>query len=106
MLTNNLLISRYRKGNVHPHRIKTTPEILEFSQSLIGIFKESKGRQRHEIEEDIGHLSSSDLTPKVTQGLVKLISDKATFSSANIEDPQRHRQNIFSQSVDYWKNYK
>lgn len=103
MLTGPLLITRFRNGKVFPHQLPTNPSNLKLSSELIGLFKQSSGQRRCEIEEQVRGCNLEKVNPKVIQGLSQILFNRCCFSHASQEDPQEIREKVFSTSAEYWK---
>ena len=100
MLTKDLLIFRTRKGAVFPKRIATDDQALPLAQALVQRMNDGVGEPKGVVEADLTALANGHHQPRVAKGLVKLLTDRATFDEPEAEAPQRRSEWLLSaQSV-------
>ncbi len=97
------MITSYRNGKATPHKLEIKNSTLDLSSNLIQLFENSKGLKRFEIEEEVKAYNVKQITPKVIQGMAKILFHRSTFSEYDDEDPQEIRQDVFTASAIYWR---
>ena len=104
MLTKDLLRTRTAGNYIKPLFIKTDdPALLSLAKDLLEIYQLSTGKSREYIEgfTSAGVATSRDL--KIGKGILKIIQDRAEFSSPTEKDYKAFRQEIFKQSAQRLK---
>ena len=86
MLTRDLLLYRIQRGRVRPQLLPATdPELLAFAGGLIDLARGASGTPRGDLEDRLAELVEGFGDPKVGQGFVKLLLDRATFAEPDAE---------------------
>lgn len=104
MLTKDLLRVRVAGNYIKPQFIKTDDKaLLELAKNLLEIYQLSTGKTREYIEgfTSTGAASYRDL--KIGKGILKIIQDKAEFTSTAEKDYKAFRQEIFQKSAQWIK---
>ncbi|HKB39735.1 MAG TPA: DUF790 family protein, partial [Gemmataceae bacterium] len=81
---------------VLPYYLDTEKETwLEVAEALLEIFRDTEGRTRGEIEEEIEETFGRDPGQLVHQGLIKLLEDRCEFDVASDHPPEQLREATF-----------
>ena len=97
MLTTDLLLSRRRAGGVVPHRLPVDEDTLALAGELIGLFRDSVGCRRAELDETLAAFEGEDMAFKVKRGLAHILeNDFATFETVSPVDPPELRRVVFA----------
>lgn len=96
MLTSDLAINFRRGQKVFPYLIRTDSEdFLHDAENLIGIFDESSGKTRGEIESEIDEYVGTGTDYRILRGLIKLLFDRTEFETHAPAEPFEIRQKVF-----------
>src|SRR5262245_4407012 len=97
MLTGKMVRVRKDRGDrVPPYYLDTEKETwLEVAEALLEIFRDTEGRTRGEIEEEIEETFGRDPGQLVHQGLIKLLEDRCEFEVASDHPPEQLREAAF-----------
>lgn len=96
MLTADLLRTKIRRQNVIPAYIDpNSPEYLEIAEIFINIFRSHIGKTRKELNEALSEYIEGSLDYILYRGLVKLLEDRAEFSTNSPIDPPIAREKLF-----------
>lgn len=100
MLTKDLL--RYRVSGAYAKLqfISTSdPRLMELASNLIGLYENSIGSRREELEESIGHMTMAFSDAKLAKGLAKILADRSVFSECAEQDYPEARHTLFLRSA-------
>lgn len=96
MLTADLSVNYRRGDKIFPYLIKTdNADYLRDARNLIGIFQESIGQTRGEIERELEEYVGTGTDYKILRGLIKLLTDRCEFETSSVADPGEIRQKVF-----------
>lgn len=96
MLTAEHVRVRLVEGELRPGWVKPDdPKVRERAEELVGLFRESVGRSRAEIEESLDALVGAATDAKLVGGLAKLLFDRAEFDVAAPLPPAELRELVF-----------
>jgi predicted nuclease of restriction endonuclease-like RecB superfamily len=96
MLTADLSINYRRGDKILPYLIKTdNADYLRDARNLIGIFEESIGQARGELERELEEYVGTGTDYKILRGLIKLLTDRCEFETSSVADPGEIRQKVF-----------
>ncbi len=104
MLTKDLLRTRTAGNYIKPLFIKTNdPALLSLAKDLLEIYQLSEGKSREYIEgfTSAGVAASRDM--KISKGILKIIQDRAEFTTPAEKDYKAFRQEIFKRSAEWLK---
>lgn len=104
MLTKDLLRNRTAGNYIKPLFIKTDdPSLLSLAKDLLEIYQLSAGKSREYIEgfTSAGVATTRDM--KIGKGILKIIQDRAEFSTPAEKDYKAFRQEIFKRSAQWIK---
>src|SRR5437762_2042149 len=96
MLTGRLVRVRFHRDRIVPAYLDVgSPEALEWAEQLLTLIRNSQGRTRGEIEEDIEELIEGSPDAVVPQGLAKLLEDRSEFEVQTSVPPEELRDAVF-----------
>src|SRR5215813_7811634 len=104
MLTGNLVLVRTTKQRVQPRFLdRDHPSWLEAGESLLLIFRESSGRTRGQIHDEIENLigEGGGYVLLVHRGLAKVLEDRAHFEVVSDIAPEDVREKVFMAAANY-----
>lgn len=97
MLTGPLVRARVREGRIRPAFVEPeAPRHVERAEALLEIFGGAVGRARGLIEEEVDQLIGDGVDRKLSEGLVKVLMDRADFETAAPIEPVEIRRRIFA----------
>jgi predicted nuclease of restriction endonuclease-like RecB superfamily len=108
MLTVDFVTTR-RKNHVLelvPLKETTIAQLIEIAGSYVLLFESSLYARRDELEGNCNQVPVSAYLKKMTDGLLKLLNDRSTFSSPEDVDPQLIRDTVFRISAQHRLNLK
>src|SRR5574341_331237 len=99
MLTADLAMS-YRRGNrIFPRYLQSDdPRHLQTAADLALIVEQHAGRRRAELEQALDEYIGVGTDYKILRGLIKLLTDRCEFSTANAFDPAEIRRALFNKA--------
>lgn len=100
MLTGDLARADVRKGVIRPRWVDVKqPGLLEVARELVEVFEQHVGRSRGELHEALEGLFGDSTRVILYRGLVKLLTDRATFETAAAVDPIEVRRRLFERAA-------
>lgn len=101
MLTTPLLRARVKDGKLRPSFVDPTSErLLERADALLAIYREGLGRKRAALDEEVTALIGDGTDKKLTDGLVKVLTDRCEFVTACPVEPVELRARIFALATE------
>jgi uncharacterized protein len=101
MLTGDLVRARVRDGEIKPIFVDPeAPRWVERAEALLEIFRGAMGKARVAIDEEVDQLIGDGVDRKLTEGLVKVLTDRAEFETAAPVDPVEIRRRIFALAAE------
>lgn len=89
--------ARVKDGKIRPAFVDPTSErLLERADGLVTIFRDSIGKTRATIDEDVDLLIGDGTDKKLSDGLVKVLLDRSEFSTEAPIAPVELRRRIFA----------
>jgi len=96
LLSNNLVRVKFARERLVPHYIdENDPALQDVAKLLLKLFRESIGRTRGELEEEIIAEVGDTPAQVVEQGLAKLLDDRCDFAVDSGKPPDEIREKIF-----------
>ena len=82
MLTKDLILCKIANGRLKPQFVDTNDiELLDLAERLLAAYDPTNSPVREEIEELTTQAAQGFRTPKLAQGILKIVDDQAVFSS-------------------------
>jgi uncharacterized protein len=96
MLTGKLVRVRHARNRLVPMYLNPhSDDWLGVAEQLLFAYRDSTGRTRGEVEEDLAELVGDGPTQLVHQGLAKLLEDRCEFEVAADVPPESVREAVF-----------
>ncbi|KAK3584280.1 hypothetical protein CHS0354_035361 [Potamilus streckersoni] len=104
MLAGDLILSYSRGERIFPKYLQPEEVTLEPLRQALQLFDEQEPFSRRELEENLHSVIYPYFTPKVTQGLIAVITAGCEFENDLKQDVTNLRENCFTRSAAIWKN--
>ena len=101
MLTKDLILCKIANGRLKPQFVDTNDvELLDLAERLLAAYDPTNNPVREEIEELATQAAQGFRTPKLAQGILKIVDDQAVFSSPQDMDYATARYNLFLKAAE------
>ena len=101
MLTKDLILCKMANGRLKPQFVDTSDaELVDLAERLLAAYDPSNSPIREEIEELATQAAQGFRTPKLAQGILKIVDDQAVFSSPQDMDYPAARFSLFKKAAE------
>ena len=101
MLTKDLILCKIANGRLKPQFVATNDvELLDLAERFLAAYDPTNSPVREEIEELTAQAAQGYRTPKLAQGIMKIVDDQAVFSSPQDMDYAAARYDLFQKAAE------
>ncbi len=102
MLPSDLLMYRYNGEEIIPKRLDINTKQIDLAKEIIVLFRDSKGKRRGDLEEQLLILEGEATDYRVKRGLAHLLENSfSTFETISPLEPAMLRERLFALSANH-----